>query len=176
MQTTIETTEVDLAADFIDVRDIIARVEQLESELKPAYYRCGGCDSLHPLFFTNDCRDDANRFASDELDAKHGELGWDEVDEESEDLDREELSKLTELLDDLRGNGGDEEWCNSWYPVSLIRESHFEDYARELAEDIGAIDRNANWPLAYIDWEAAAEALLVDYTSTEIEGVTYYYR
>lgn len=87
-----------------------------------------------------------------------------------------ELRRLTALLEELEGNGGDEEWRGAWYPVTLIRESHFEDYAQELAEDIGAIDRDAGWPLRHIDWEAAADELLIDYTSTEFDGVIYHYR
>lgn len=93
-----------------------------------------------------------------------------------DNCEREELATLTALLEDLEGNGGDEEWRGSWYPVTLIRESYFQDYARELAEDIGAINRDAEWPNNCIDWEAAANALLVNYTSTEFKGVTYYYR
>lgn len=31
------------------------------------YYECGICDHLHPWGFNGDCRDDANRFCSDEV-------------------------------------------------------------------------------------------------------------
>ena len=90
--------------------------------------------------------------------------------------DREELATLVGILDDLKGNGGDEQWRGDWYPTTLIRETYFEDYARELAEDIGAIDKDAAWPARHIDWEAAAQELLQDYQETDIEGTTYYYR
>lgn len=40
------------------------------------YYECGICECLHPLQWDGDCRDDANRFAMDELDKKHGPHGW----------------------------------------------------------------------------------------------------
>jgi len=46
---------------------------------KPNFYRCGICDCLHPENFDGDCRDDSNRFASDELDEKFGGLGWEEI-------------------------------------------------------------------------------------------------
>lgn len=66
---------------------------------------------------------------------------------------------------------------SSWtYGVTLIRDSYFEDYAQQMAEDIGAINRDATWPLNHIDWEAAAEALKGDYTSAEFDGVTYWAR
>lgn len=62
------------------------------------------------------------------------------------------------------------------YGEVLIRDSYFEDYARELAEEVGAIDKNAPWPATYIDWEAAAAALQQDYTDIEFDGVTYWAR
>jgi len=70
-----------------------------------------------------------------------------------------------------------EPYCPDWtYGEVLINDSHFEDYARELAEDIGAINPDAGWPNGYIDWERAAEALLIDYTSIEFDGETYWTR
>lgn len=59
---------------------------------------------------------------------------------------------------------------------SAIPEDEFEDYAEQLAEDIGAIDREARWPLNRIDWEAAAEDLKVDYTEFDFDGTTYLVR
>ena len=59
---------------------------------------------------------------------------------------------------------------------ALIRDSYFTKYAQELAEDIGAIDRDADWPLSHIDWEGAANALKVDYISVDFDGVEYWIR
>lgn len=59
---------------------------------------------------------------------------------------------------------------------TLVLESAFEEYAEELASDIGAIDSDAGWPLSYIDWEAAADALRVDYTSVTYDGDDYLIR
>lgn len=87
-----------------------------------------------------------------------------------------ELATLESLLADLEGNGGDEQWRGSWYPVTLIRESYTQDYAQETAEDCGMINSEVTWPNNCIDWERATEEFLMDYTSTEFEGVTYYYR
>lgn len=133
---TTETKEITNSDDVIDVRDVIARVEELES--------------------IEGIEDDINGLA--------------ESDEATE------LVMLRELLGELEGNGGDEEWRGSWYPVTLIRESYTEDYAREMAEDCGMINKDATWPNNYIDWERATEEFLTDYTSTEFDGVTYYYR
>jgi hypothetical protein len=59
----------------------------------------------------------------------------------------------------------------------LIHEDAFEDYARELAEDLhGKEIREASWPFDCIDWERAADELRADYTTVEIDGNTYYVR
>jgi hypothetical protein len=52
----------------------------------PRFYRCGCCDAYHPANWDGDCRDDANRFAADQLDAKYGAYGeWEEVELEAAD-------------------------------------------------------------------------------------------
>jgi hypothetical protein len=168
--------EISNSDDVIDVRDVIARVEELERELKPAFYECDGCNQYHPLFFSSDCRDDTNRFAAGQLDELHGSGKWEEVDEETDDTEREELSKLIELLDDLRGRGGDEEWRGDWYPITLVRDSYFKDYAQELADELDLIPSDARWPATCINWEEAADQLKVDYTTVDFDGVTYWYR
>lgn len=97
--------------------------------------------------------------------------------EDSEDEDEaDEAATLVSLLDELCGSGGGEKWRGEWYPTTLIRDSYFEDYARELADDIGAIDVRQSWPNQHIDWKAAAASLQQDYSSVEIDGVDYWYR
>lgn len=81
----------------------------------------------------------------------------------------EELRIWDELKKETEGAGWE-------YGIAFIRDSYFQQYAQDLAEDIGAIDRNANWPLTHIDWAGAADDLKVDYSSVEIDGVDYWYR
>ena len=131
------TTTLDLSADIIDVRDIIARVEELEDEM------------LGEL-------PDGTTWTGTEQD--------------------EELQALRAILAELQGMGGDEQWRGDWYPLTLIRDSHFRDYAEELADDIGAIPKDAQWPTNCIDWERAARELRMDYSSVDIDGVTYWTR
>ena len=59
---------------------------------------------------------------------------------------------------------------------TLIRDSYFEDYARELADDIGAVPADASWPAYCIDWERAARDLKMDYTPIDFGDVTYWGR
>lgn len=86
--------------------------------------------------------------------------------------DADEAREILESIEEIESVG-----IADWqYGETLIREDFFEDYARELADDIGAVDSNASWPLAHIDWEAAAEALKQDYTEVDYRGTTYYVR
>jgi len=87
-----------------------------------------------------------------------------------------ELNALTAILEELKGYGGDEQWRGDWYPITLIRDSYFTDYAQELCHDIGDI-RTQDFPsYIVIDWEATARNIRTDYSATEIDGVTYWYR
>ena len=133
--------------DIIDVRDIIARVEELREER----------DDLQTAL-DGGSQEDINALAEWETD------------------NAEELAELESLLDDLNGMGGDEQWEGDWYPVTLIRGSYFQDYAQELAEECGMIDTNAKWPMTCIDWEQATRELKYDYSSVEVNGVTYWTR
>mgnify|MGYP001610086472 CR=1 FL=1 len=88
--------------------------------------------------------------------------------------DKAERNLLVALIEEVRQMSGDTPEDG----VQLIRASYFETYAEELAEDIGAIDRKleGQWPYNHIDWKAAAEELMQDYTEIDFDGVTYWYR
>jgi hypothetical protein len=108
-------------------------------------------------------------------------LGDDEPDDAGSldpDLEDErvELALLESLLEELRSNGGDHDWRGDWYPLLMVRESHFEDFARQEAEDLDLVKPDARWPYTCIDWEQAAEQLKQDYSTVEFDGVTYWYR
>ena len=119
--------------DTIDVRDIIARVEELE-EIE-------GIQETIDSLVEND--------------------------------DAKELVGLRELLGELKGNGGDEQWKGDWYPISLIRDSYFNDAMDELLEDIGDLPKDLP---CYLQIKVDYKALQMDYSSVEFDGVTYWYR
>jgi hypothetical protein len=50
------------------------------------FFRCGACDHWHALDLpgTTDCRDDARRFTTDELDDKYPDMTWEQFDGQQE--------------------------------------------------------------------------------------------
>ena len=87
--------------------------------------------------------------------------------------DAAELAALQSLLADMAGNGGDEQWRGDWYPVTLIRGSYFETAMDEMLEDCGDLPKDLP---CYLSITVDYKALQMDYTSAEIDGVTYWYR
>jgi antirestriction protein len=96
--------------------------------------------------------------AESNLEAAESDFG----DDEKEELD--ELETLENEISDFR------------HGETMIPENDFEDYARQLAEDIGAIPDDAQWPCTCIDWEWAARELAMDYSMVEYQGESYYVR
>lgn len=84
----------------------------------------------------------------------------------------DETAELLAAIDAL-AEAGIEDWE---FGAHFIREDTFEDHARELADDIGAVDANAAWPYTCIDWACAARELAMDYTSVSFLGHDYYVR
>lgn len=144
----MKTTSITNSEDIIDSRDIIARIEQLENEQTD--------------LLTNE---DGETVTVEELsdDARKAFYAWEE--ENAHELDA--LRSLRE------GAESSPDWE---YGETLIRDSYFEEYARDLAEDIGAIQKDAAWPNNHIDWEAAADALKQDYSCVSFDGVDFWIR
>jgi len=84
--------------------------------------------------------------------------------------DCEELGELMALQSEAEGSP---DWTHG---EGLIRNSYFEEYAQQLAEDCGMIDKSDQWPGHCIDWEQAANELKMDYFSVDYAGVEYWIR
>ena len=98
------------------------------------------------------------------------ELEFEEIEDE-ETQEAEELAEEIQELQDLMVEC--EDMFPDWnYGEQLIHEDDFEEYARDLAEDIFSADFNI-WPFNLIPWDHAAEQLMVDYGEIEFEGETY---
>ena len=158
--------------NVLDSRDIIARIEYLENERESLTGEVDtaqdALDELSPEHY-----EDMSTFEAAEDEARR-ELAtaqanvkdWDESDE------GQELVKLKAFAEEAEGCASD--WQ---YGAILIHEAYFEDYARQLADDLGLYnDRNVSWPHTCIDWAQAAEELQQDYTSVDFDGETYWVR
>ena len=89
-----------------------------------------------------------------------------------EDEDILELASLACLIERVAEVSGDSPEDGA----GLIRDSYFQSYAQELAEDIGAIPKDQTWPGRCIDWDQAARELQMDYSSVDFGGVEYWVR
>lgn len=95
---------------------------------------------------------------SKECEAEHDRSDWDED-------EADELAALKAIEGKISRDG-----------EAMIRESYFETYAQELADDLGVLKDCNQWPTNCIDWEQAARELAMDYSMVEFDGVTYYTR
>lgn len=139
--------------DIIDSRNVEKRISDLESERQ----------DLEDLLESATEDNAAAGGETEKMEAARLELEmWDSDYEE-------ELTNLKALREDVSSS----EWT---YGLSLIADHYFQDYAEDLADDIGAIDRNQNWPMNCIDWKEAAKELQQDYSSVEYGSTTYWYR
>src|SRR4051812_28779587 len=138
-----------LGAEIMDTRDLIAVAEEIR-------------EALAALEGEGTLDGERDESALEALESSSGRP----------DDDEQEAREILAAIDALADVG-----ISDWqYGEALIRDDYFIEYAQELADDIGAIDANASWPLTYIDWEAAAGALKQDYTEVEYRGTTYYVR
>lgn len=135
--------------DVIDSRDVIERIDELETELTAAYEGEGNSPRLtFDEWVTNAADDDAHTL---------------------QDAARE-FKALKAVADEAEGSP---DWEHG---EALIRDSYFVEHAQQLADDIGAVSKDQSWPNNFIDWEAAADALKQDYTSVDFDGVEYWVR
>lgn len=141
-------------ADIIDVRDVIARVEELREELESVKADQGEEQEEMSLQKWAESLDIKNSPFKDAI---------------------EELDTLEMLLQSLQGCGGDEQWEGDWYPVTLINEEYFETYMDEMLEDIGDMPKFKDIP-AYLTITVDYDMLKQDYSEIEFDGNTYYYR
>lgn len=137
---------------YIDSRDVIARLQELESER----------DSAKDEEIEDDDGEPRKKWTTQDGTEFFEDADWDEDREE-------EYQALKELDDDAPG----EDWRNG---SQMVRDDKFEEYAEQLADDIGLTEKADQWPFTHIDWEAAAEELKSDYTSVEFGGYEYWVR
>lgn len=182
---------IDNSEDIIDSRDVIAYIEELQDNIESVN------DDIEELISdsaTHEANIEALEYEIEELNEGDFEDVADMIAEREEEIGTLKISidDITEEIDDKRDEVEEMEgelapiksmadeaegYAPDWnYGEALIRDSYFEDYARDLACDIGAVDVNADWPACHIDWEAAADALKMDYTCIDFDGEDYWIR
>ena len=145
------TTSITNDEDVIDTRELIARIEDLEStkaaleeDVENATTQVEASDATRAL----------NVFAQDE--------GL-------------ELKLLLDFASEC------ETLSDYHYGETLIRESYFPNYIEQLIDECYPMPEgfnSSNWPFNHItiDIAGAAEEAKQDYTCIEFDGVTYYAR
>lgn len=146
--------DLDLTTDIIDIRDIIERFEELETELVSIYNEQASED------------DQAHDSEDDDFITWLAGLDTEEA---------QEFKQLQDILEELKGCGGDEQFRGDWYPITLIREDYFTEYCIELVQDVGDLPRDLPTYLE-IDWEKTADNLRHDYSWVSIGDNDYLYR
>lgn len=145
---------VSIGDNTIDSRDIESRIDELRDELADTPF----ADSDHDHDVLKRVQDET----PDEVKACFE--NWDE-------------DPIEELLGLLEFKEAAEPCTSEWsYGATFIRDSYFQTYAEELADEIGAVDRNASWPTSCIDWEQAANELKQDYSTFTVGSLTYHTR
>ena len=152
--------EISNSADILDSRDIEARIDELESEV-------------------SDLKDEIEEKEDKlvELQAVESEEAEDEREDLKEQIaeKKDELAELEEELKPLQKFKEEAEGYCEWHSgATLIRDCYFVEYAKQFADDIGAINRDQNWPLNCIDWKEAAEELQQDFTEVDFDGESYW--
>lgn len=152
--------EISNMDDTIDSREVISKIEELESELQDLKDALDEATQAH-LDVDPDNAEVAAAAATKVTDAHDALADWNEE-------YAEELKALLALQEEC-------DWGDWKYGATLIRESYFEDYCREMVADIGGIPRDMPNYLV-IDWEATANNLSQDYTLVDYGGQDYYIR
>ncbi len=108
----------------------------------------------------------------DDLDENSDELKSSAVEEIEYQIETLE-SEIEPLRDLVSEASASPDWAHG---ETLIRDSYFQEYAQELAEDCGLVDNTSRWPGSCIDWEQAARELQMDYMCVDFDGVEYWIR
>jgi len=142
------TTEISNTDDVIDSRDVIARIEELESDLAA--------------------------WIEDYME----EHDLEELDDDDVPPDEEEFWSVKGELDPLKTLAEEgENYAPDWnYGEGLINEEYFTEYCEQLVKDIGDTSELPDYIADNINWDGVAHDLRVDYTEIDFDGATYLIR
>jgi hypothetical protein len=98
-----------------------------------------------------------------------------DLEEELNNPDTEEERKkaIKELKKETENYGWE-------HGITFISEMEWKDYCQQFAEDVGYLESSTNGhtnPLHYcIDWEKWGNEMAMDYSQSDFEGTSYYWR
>lgn len=146
-------TTVTAGDQYVDSRDIIRRIEELEEGF---------------IDYTNDQIKDVDDWATSIDDPRVQET----MKNSDDQSDQEELAALKELASQAEGYG---DWDHG---ETLILEEYFHEYIKQLVEDTSDVDlKNLPSYIAdNINWEGVADDMKADYTEVTWHGYTYFMR
>lgn len=156
------TTEIDWDAQTIDSRDIIARIEELEQERETLVEAVTQAENaLHDYEENNpivaESEDETPALEQEIEDAESALAEW-------EQENKDELRDLKAFAEEVDG------YCEDWrHGVTLVAESYFVEYCREMLQDCGDLPKDIPCYLV-IDWEATADNIRADYTEFTFRG------
>ena len=113
-------------------------------------------------------------------------IHFEEEKREKEKEEKEGDEKILEIINEEGINENMLDACRAYlanFPGNSLDLSNFEeayygeysndaDFARAMAEEVGAVDKNAKWPNNCINWEQASRELMLDY----FESNGFYFR
>lgn len=140
--------------DVFDSRDVNAALADYELGMTPGFQDWNADDGPYP-----ELEDETEQAFAERIRAAHG------------DEDADDYLALIDLRDQLNTWGSD--WNDG---MTIVVDGAFEDYAEQVARDVGLIDDTDGWPLYHIDWAAAADSLKRDYSEATVNGTVYYAR
>jgi hypothetical protein len=89
------------------------------------------------------------------------------------DTDEERKKAIQELKKETENYGWEDGIC-------FVSEMEWRDYCQNFAEDVGYLESSINGhtnPLHYcIDWDEWSNKMAMDYSQSDFEGTTYYWR
>jgi hypothetical protein len=163
--------EISNTENILDSREIIARIEELESERDALAADVADAQTAVDEYESaSSDAEDAGEDAPDlgtlqvDLDERANVLAdWNTSEEAGE------LVNLKALADQAEGYG---DWAHG---ETLISEDYFTEYCEEMVSDIGDMPKEIPSYIV-IDWEATADNLKADYMELDFDGQTYLMR
>lgn len=144
--------------DTLDSRDLENRLNELQLEF----------DSWQENLSPEQISKIRNKYEiPDDEDVSDEQFGWEWEDEVGSDAD--ELKSLVELREEFDSTT----WKDG---ITFVKDSYFEEFAEDEADQLGLIENVNQWPYNCIDWSKASDQLQIDYSSVEFDGETYWYR